>query len=423
MGHRFNAEREKGARAPFSRYSRKKATRARTLAAVVLFTVASAAARADNLTLSVYQNAASNLFQTSYPVKDQITSLGFSFSKGLGAASFFTEGGYSHLYENALVSYYAQDAGFDVVRTLGGKSALYLAVKGGGVLYRADFRDLDHVSAGAVAALKSYLAGSSIFNLQYTLDFRKYRWSLFDFLSHKVILSVDKYFESRTTLRAELNWGYKTFFHPYEAVVPPETSEPAVALSEYPGGRRYAGGWGGDGAGGGGEAPLPEAVGPSASLQIASVSGLIAQGIGDHIGIKVSGLRQWTLSGHNPFGSVDEFYLVENPTYDAFSWNGLGFGGELTANAPWNIELKIGYTGFVRDFPGIEAMDLDGASLGVLRHDRRSQWDARLQKDFPRVTLFVSCSRVLNRSNDPLFEWKGYFLQAGFEWNMNWGRD
>jgi hypothetical protein len=423
MGHCFNAEREKGARAPFSCHFRKQAAPTRTLATVVLFMVAATAARADNLTLSVYQNATDNLFQTAYPVKDQITSFGFSFSKGLGAASFFTEGGYAHLYENALVSYYAQDAGFDLVRSLGAKSALYLAVKGGGVLYRTDFSDLNHLSAGAVAALKSYLAGSSILNLNYTLDFRKYRWSLFDFLSHRILLSVDKYFPSRTTLRGEAAWGYKTFFHPYQAVVTLEAAEPQADVTSYPGGRRYAGGWGGDGTGGSGVTPPPAATGPAASLQVASVSGLIAQGIGDRVGLRVTALRQWTLNGRNPFGSVDEFYLVENPTYDVFSWNGVGYGGELTVNAPWNMEVKIGYTGFVRDFPGIEAMDLDGASLDVARHDRRHQWDARLEKNFPRVTLFVSYSRVLNRSNDPLFEWEGHFLQAGFEWNVNWGRD
>ena len=400
--------------------------------ASILLAVAAAAARADDLTLSISQNATSNLFQTAYPEKDQITTLGFSFAKDFGAASFFTEGGYSHLYENTLISYYAQDAGFDLVRPLGGKSALYLAVKGGGVLYRSDFSDLNYISAGAIAALKSYLAASSILKLNYTLDFRDYHWSLFDFLSHKAFLSVDKYFQSRTTLRAEFNWGYKTFFHPYEAPVLLAAAEPLggmggiVTPAQYPGGRGYGGGGGGGGDGGGGGGgevtPPPEAIGPAAAIQIASVSGLIAQGLGDSVGLKIAGLRQWTLSGENPFGSVDEFYLVENPTYDVFSWNGYVYSGELAVNAPWDMELKIGYTGSEKDFPGIEAMDFDGVPLGVLRHDSRSQWDARLEKNFPRVTVFISFSRIINHSNDPLFEWNGHSLQAGFEWNLNWGR-
>jgi hypothetical protein len=392
----------------------------RTAWILALLLGAAAAGWGENLTLSIYQSSTNNLFQTAYPVKDGITSLGFSFSKGFKPFSFFTEGGYSHLRENPLISYYAQDAGLDYVHSLGSKTALYIAVKGGGTVYREEFRDLNHVSLGAVAAVKSYFSGSSVFNLNYAIDYRKYRWSLFDYLSHKVYLSLDKYLATRTTLRAEWTWGYKSFFHPSVASAETET-EGTTTTSQYPDGRGYGGGWGqGSGDGSGGTAV---AVGPSAGIQMASVSGLIAQGLGNRLGLQISALRQWTLSGENPFGSVDEFYMVENPTYDAFSWNGHGLGAQLTVNAPWNIELKFGYTGSVRNFPGIEAMDMDGLSLGVPRHDRRTQWDARLEKNFSRVTLFFSYSHIGNRSNDLLFAWDGDFLQAGFEWNLNWGDD
>ena len=394
----------------------------RMAAILALLLAAAASARADSLTLSVYQNSTNNLFQTIYPAKDQITSLAFSFSKNLKPFSFFTEGGYSHLYENTRVSYYAQDAGLDYVQPLGGKTALYLAVKGGGTLYRSDFSDLNHISLGGIAALKSYIAGSSILKLNYTFDFRNYYWTLFDYLSHQVYLSLDKYFATRTTLRAEGNWGYKRFFHPYPPAPIEATTDEAVTTYQYPGGRGYGGGWGGGGGSDGGTI-VPEATGPPVGIQIASVSGLIAQGIGDYVGLQVSGLRQWTLSGQNPFGSVDEFYLVENPTYDVFSWNGHGLTGQITFNAPWNMELKIGYTLLIKEFPGIEAMDLDGISLGALRLDRRNQWDARLEKNFSRVTLFVSYSRIENHSNDLLFQWNGDFLSAGFEWNLPWGRE
>jgi hypothetical protein len=389
-------------------------TRMTPILALLLAAVVVAAA--DNLTLSVYQNSTNNLFQTTYPEKDHITSLAFSFSKNIKPFSFFTEGGYSHLYENTLVSYYAQDAGLDYVQPLGGKTALYLAIKGGGTLYRSDFSDLNHFSLGGIAALKSYISGSSILKLNYTFDFRKYHWTLFDYLSHLVNLSVDKYFATRTTLRAEGNWGYKRFSHPYPAPAIEATTDEVVTTTQYPGGRGYGGGWGGG-------TTVPEAIGPQAVIQIASVSGLVAQGIGDSIGLQVSGFRQWTLSGQNPFGSVDEFYLVENPTYDVFSWNGHGLTGQLTFNAPWNMELKIGYTRLLKEFPGIEAMDLDGISLGSLRQDHRKQWDARLEKNFSRFTLFVSYSLIDNHSNDVLFQWNGYFLSAGFELNLNWGRN
>ncbi len=393
----------------------------RTTTILALLLVAPVFARAENLTLSIYQNSTNNLFQTSYPEKDRITSLAFSFSKSFRPLSFFTEGGYSHLYENTFVSFYAQDVGLDFVQALGGKTALYLAIKGGPTLYRSDFSDLNHVSLGGIAALKSYVSDSSILKLNYTLDFRKYRWSLFDYLSHLVNVSIDKYFATRTTFRAEGNWGYKRFPHPTAIDAAADEADPT---SPYPGGKGYRGGWGrGSGGGSGGATTLPEAIGPPAVIQIASVSGLIAQGIGDRVGLQISGLGQWMLSGRNPFGSVDEFYLIENPTSDIFSWNGHGLTGQLTVNAPWDMEVKINYTRLFKEFPGIEAMNLDGRSIGARRKDRRNQWDARLEKNFSRLTLFLSYSHVDNHSNDALFQWRGDFLSAGFEWNLNWGRD
>ena len=396
----------------------------RSAAILALLFAAAVSARADSLTLSIYQNSTNNLFQTAVPEKDRITSLAFSFSKILKPLSFFTEGGYSHLYENPLVSSYAQDAGLDYVRPLGGKAALYLAIKGGPTLYRSDFSDLNHVSLGGIAALKTYLSGSSILKLDYTLDFRKYRWALFDYLSHLAHLSVDKYFATRTTLRAEGTWGSKRFSHPFPAAAVEAPADGSGRTSPYPGGKGYGGGWGkGSGGGGDGGTTLPEAVGPPSAIRIASVSGLVGQGIGDSVGLQLSGFRQWTLSGRNPFGSVDEFYLVENPTSDIFSWNGRGLAGQLTVNAPWDMELKINYTWLSKEFPGIEAMDRDGLSLGTLRRDRRNQWDARLEKNFSRLTLFVSYSHIANRSNDVLFQWNGDFLSAGFDWNLDWGKD
>ncbi len=388
---------------------------------LVAAAISAGPAAAENFTLSINHNSTNNIFQTTYPEKDRITSLAFSFSKDISPLSFFTEGGYSYLHENSLISSYAQDAGLDLVQTLGTKTALYLAVKAGGTIYRSDFSDLNHFSLGGLASLKSYLSSSSILKLNYTFDFRKYKWTLFDYLSHLVNLSVDKYFPTRTTLRAEGNWGYKRFSHPFAAEEVSATTDDADATaSQYPGGRGYGGGWGG---GSGSGTSEPATTGLPADIQFASVSGLIAQGLGDHVGLQFSCFRQWTLSGLNPFGSIDEFYLVENPTYDVFSWNGRGLMGQVTVNTPWNMQFKISYTRLIKEFPGIEAMDLDNVSLGVLREDHRNQWNARLEKDFARVTAFIAYSHVDNNSNDLLFQWDGDFLSVGFEWNVNWGRN
>ena len=383
-------------------------------ASVVLIFGLAAGSAADTLTLSFFQNATDNLFQTSLPEKDQLSSMAFSYDKAFRPFSFFTEGQYSYLYRNSEVSYYAQDLGLDYLYSFNEKTAFYASAKVGGALYRSAYSDFNYLSLGAAAAVKSYLTPASIMKLNYVLNTKNFGSSLFDYHSHLVNLSLDRYFESRTTLKAEAAWGYKYFIHPF---LPSET-----ALEE----SLYIGSGHGMGMGSGrkgwrGSYFQTSAPGKGQGIQIASLSGLIAQGLGDRLGIRLSGLRQWTLSGENPFSAIEEFYLVENPSYDLYSWNGYGLSALLTVEAPWNTQVKMGYTRSLKNFPGIEAMDPEGTSLGLLRKDQRNQWDARLEKTFSAFSIVLAYSYVDNSSNDPLFKWQGHFLSFGIDWNINRG--
>jgi hypothetical protein len=373
-----------------------------------------AASTADNLTLSFFQNATDNLFQTSYPEKDQLSSVAFSYERPFRPFSFFTEGQYSHLYRNSEVSYYAQDLGLDYLYSFTERTAFYASAKLGGAVYRSAYSDFNSLNFGAVAAVKSYLTPASIIKVNYALDYKNFGLTLFDYHSHLVNLSLDRYFESRTTVKAEAGWGYKYFLHPFQPSEP-AASEPLEyqpGLGSRPGNGRM---------GRRGVEFKPDGSDQGQGIQIASLSGLIAQGIRDRLGIRLSGIRQWTLSGENPFSAIEEYYMVENPSYDMYSWNGYGLSGLLTVEGPWNTQLKIGYTKSRKNFPGIEAMNLEGASLGILRRDQRNQWDSRLEKKFPAFSVVLGYSFVDNRSNDPLFDWQGHFLSFGFDWNLSWG--
>jgi len=389
----------------------------RSLFLIMLVLVLTAAGSAQSLSLALFQHATDNLFQTRYGEKDSVSNVAFSLDQPLRPFSFFTEGYYSYLAQNTSVSSYAQDVGLDYLRAAGEKTALYASVKAGGAMYREDYTEFNYFSLGFLGAVKSYLTPSSILKLTYTFNFKAYRADPFDFHSHLAGLSADKYFVSRTTLKMEAKWGYKYFIHPFAA------QEVVIDETVPDGGGSGRGHMKGSGLSGEtGSVLLTDGASQGSGLQIASVSGLIAQGLGDRLGFRLSGFRQWTLSGENPFNSVGEFYMVENPTYDVFSWNGYGFSGEATFEAPWNTQLKLGYTGFVKEFPGIEAFDLAGTSLGPLRRDTRNQWEARLQKDFTTFTLYAYYSYVDNASNDPLFDWKGHFLGVSVEWRLNWGK-
>jgi hypothetical protein len=81
--------------------------------------------------------------------------------------------------------------------------------------------------------------------------------------------------------------------------------------------------------------------------------------------------------------------------------------------------MKIGYTLMDKKFPGIESLDLEGESLGIIRKDVRKQIEVRAEKNFPKMTVYLSYYHLNNRSNDPFFQWKGQFFSAGIEWNLN----
>jgi len=132
-------------------------------------------------------------------------------------------------------------------------------------------------------------------------------------------------------------------------------------------------------------------------------------------------MRQWPLAGENPFAYIDEFYMVENPTYDRFSWEGYQLSTELSVLLPWNMQAKIGYNNSSKQFPGIESLDLEGDPSDILRKDNRKQFEARLEKYFSRFSIYLSYKYINNHSNDQLFDWQGNYLAAGVEWNLFFG--
>jgi hypothetical protein len=345
-----------------------------------------------------------NIFQNRYSGRDQLSQMGFYVDKDFSKISIFTEGSYSYLFENPSLSYYIQDLGLDYLHPVSEKAAFYFSLLGQGAFYRSDYNDFNSLSFNFLAAFKTYLSQTSILKSDYSLDYKSFVYSLFDFISHGLSVSFDKYFQTRTTLKSEINWGLKFFLHPY-------SSQEVVMVEESGGhqsGRRSY-------------LFMPKTQFEGQSIQVFSFAGLIAQGIGGNAGFNISGMKQLYISGENPFTSVEEFYMVENPSYDRFAWEGYQVGSQVTLLIPWNIELKIGYTMGYKEFPGIESMNLDEELLEVTREDKRRSFETRLEKNFARFSFFLSYAYVDNDSNDPFFDWHGNFLSAGIEWNMLFG--
>ena len=378
--------------------------------------------------LSFNQHSTQNLFQTRNAVADQISAFSLSINQDFSAVSLLAGLQYSAFREMSGLSSFGADIGLDYLKPAGAKSAFYFAAGGSGLFYRQTYEAFSALGANLLAAFKTYLAPSSILKLQGQGAYAAYKDNLFDFVSTMASLSIDKYFATRTTFKAEAEWGYKYFLHPFL----PEPAEPllepvaAIAASKGlgSGSRNGSGmGWGGaDYQGGNGFIPRTSSEGGGVGIGHVSLSVLAAQGLGDVAGLSVSALRQWIVTGENPFLSIEEFYLVQNPSSDAFSWDGSQFNGRFTLNLPWSVEIKAGYTYADKTFPGVESMSLEGVPLGIVRNDLRHLFEARLEKNFRRVSLFLAYSWVDNRSSDPLFVWKSHFLMGGFEWNLPTGR-
>lgn len=367
---------------------------------------------ADSFSLSFSQNMTSNLFQNRFAEKDQLSDLSFYLDKSFSMLTLFVEGKYSYLFENSNLAYYIQDAGMDYIVPINEKSAFYFSLAGRGTFYRSDYADFNYMAVNFFAAFKSYLSQTSILKSNYSIDYKNYRDSVYDFISHSLMVSFDKYLQSKTTLKGEMDWGYKHFSSPYVSEDISITENNADSKGNMGKGNTY----------GHDQYTYQSSTQTEGQgIQVLSLSGLIAQGFGSKIGLRFSGMKQWVISGQNPFFFIEEFYIVENPSYDRFSWEGYQIGSQLTLLIPWNIQLKLGYTTSEKEFPGIESLDLEGNLLGITRKDTRKQIDVRVEKNFPRFSVFASYFYVQNRSNDLYFDWSGHFFSVGFEWNIPLG--
>jgi len=398
--------------APFLSFMEEKMKKLTLYAMFILFL--SSSLMADSFSLSFFQNMTNNLFQNSYAEPDQVSTLNFYVDKNFSQVSIFTQGNYAYLFENPNLTYYVHDLGLDYLHPINQKTALYFSLAGRGAFWRSDYSDFNYFSVNFFSALKTYLSQTSILKANYSLEYKDYKYSIFDFLSNSIHASMDKYFQTKTTLRAEMNWGYKYFLHPF-------LSQEVILVDE----NQYFLGGNGKGKGKSSGARQYQYVmstkGEGKGIQAFSLTGLIAQGLGNKVGLRLSGMKQWTLSGNNPFTFIEEFYAVENPSYDRFSWAGYELGTLLTVLMPWNIQLKMGYTMTNKEFPGIESLSLEGDSLGIIRKDERKRFEVEAEKNFSKFSLFFSYFYVDNNSNDPFFEWKGHFFSAGIEWNISLG--
>ena len=367
---------------------------------------------ADILTFSLIQNVTDNLFQNKDAQEDKVSFFGLYIDKDFDRTSLFAQGGYNSLWENPDAAHMSLEAGIDHFFALNNQTALYLLLDGGGTFYRKEFNDFNHLSLDFYTALKSYLTQTSILKIDSSSTYKNYNLPIFDSLSQSIHLSLDKYFQTRTTFQVDIEWGYKHFFHPNllnSISVSSEYSAGSMGKGKgYSKGKMfYQEDYSSDKKGQG--------------IQVFSFGGTAAQGLGSRLGLRFSGAKKFMVSGENPFTYIEDYYMIENPSYDSYSWEGIQWEAVMTAVLSWNMELKIGYNYFDRSFPGIDVLNDEGDTTGEMREDIRKQISLLLQKDFKHFSIFLSYTGIANSSNDLFFDWEGQFFSAGIEWNIFYG--
>jgi hypothetical protein len=165
---------------------------------------AAVSAQGGTVFLSFNQHSTQNLFQTRDAVSEQISAFSLAFEQDLSAVSLLADLEYSAFRQTAGLSFFAADLGLDYLVPSGTKGAFYFAAGGSGAFYSLDYAAFSTVGAHLLGAFKTYLAPSSILKLQWQGTYASYRDTLFDYVSHVAALSVDKYFPTRTTLKAEV---------------------------------------------------------------------------------------------------------------------------------------------------------------------------------------------------------------------------
>jgi len=184
--------------------------------------------QADSFSLTFFQNSTDNLFQNVYAQNDMVSNLSFSLDKSFSGISLYTQGNLFYLYENPQLTYYAQDLGFDYVHPTSEKTAWYFALTGRSAFYRTDYSDFNYTSLNFFTALKSYLSQTSIFKLDYSIEYKHYAYSLFNFVSNALHVSIDKFLQTKPPLKAEMNLGNKYFLAPFVD----ENTDPTTSSSQ-----------------------------------------------------------------------------------------------------------------------------------------------------------------------------------------------
>ncbi len=190
----------------------------RILTFLAIFLVAAAAQAEMVKEVSMNSTADNNIFGTSAPTSDYLTVastyVANAFSgEGFDTRLFYQGSGYMFASEGNR-SFMTQEVGIAHARKLGsGRNQLYA---GASFLTRIDHTDYnvyDYAGMRAFLNGKFYVAPKTMLRTGYHLATRNY-WNLdtASYADHYFFSQITQFFPTKTTLRGDLSYSYKTHF-------------------------------------------------------------------------------------------------------------------------------------------------------------------------------------------------------------------
>jgi hypothetical protein len=346
---------------------------------------------------SLFVNGNMNLFKDYFDRRYFSNSFGAAFTKPFGDEdenAFSTNATYFMRFNKERYNYY------DFSQFVGSLNIKYYLDSEEGLLSRAGYR----------------------------LRYRNYRnLEEFSYLEHYGFVQLSRFFETKTTVSAEVDFGNKNYVMSPSAYSTAGSSTGTWGMMGN-GGMTGNGEMMGNGErwshGGGNMDPTTRLISYS-SPNTTQLIGIVrvAQSITQTTGLSVQYLRRWDLSDRTRFlsnGAVD-YQGDEELWDDPYGYHGDEYNAALTQVLPWEMTIRISADYLVKDYARriFTPTDTD-VPTGPLRSDTRLVGSVEVRKTletdwavFNGIMISVSYFYQKNNSNDPYYNFRNNNFSLG----------
>lgn len=231
-----------------------------------------------------------------------------------------------------------------------------------------------------------------------------------------VFLTIKRFFPTRTTVISELNWGHKAFAHGAAADKMIVNTNPNSSK-----GRGYHHGP---------QKPMFHSDSTvtaynltAAAAELWRLSLLLAQSVFPTTGMSLQYQQQLAPSHNNRYLlGVDYFYYPNDDLFDdPYSFESHEWEATLTQLLPWSFSLKLrAYRIEKNYFYSTTSDSVTTAPISLTQRQDRQQGlgitlmqRGSLKHLAKGLTVYISVNYLSNHSNDPYFDYRGYYIDAG----------